>query len=81
MSEPGEKLCPECGHALGIPGPPTVRFRGRQLFAYVHDLPDAVEIVTSIACPCCRHETRWTTDARLVRADVYDKRAQKRGLS
>jgi len=77
VSRPGEKLC-QCGYALGHPGPPSVRFRGRDLPEYVHDLSGAVEVVTSVLCPCCGQETRWSTDARAVRLTVD---AKQRGLS
>lgn len=78
MSHPNEKLCEQCGMALGMPGPPKVTFTlpavgslcEEEKTVWLHDMHGVSVIEQSILCPACGTKQVWVTDCAKVREDV-----------
>lgn len=84
MSGIEEKLCPNCGYAMGKPGPVKARFVGlngryeRYVYEqYVHDLPGVEAIEHTIICVCCGDVQTWVTDVVEFKVELERKKAAK----
>lgn len=78
MSGIEEKLCPNCGYAMGKPGPVKVRIGGGTITElYVHDLPGVEAIEHTIICVCCGDVQTWVTDVVEFKVELERKKAAK----